>query len=136
MLPFAGEEPLKLLVADNPERINELLPRYQERWRDRLYVTRSMREYLEFLSPRVSKGRALDWLIEFYGLRRQDTMAVGDSLNDLPLLEHAGHAVAMPNGDEELKRIAEFVPPEQSTGVAAAIDWFLTRAKPVRQDDL
>jgi Cof subfamily protein (haloacid dehalogenase superfamily) len=129
MSRFAGEEPLKLLVADRPERINGLLPRYQERWRDRLYVTRSMREYLEFLSPQVSKGRALDWLLDFYGLRREHTLAIGDSLNDLPLLEHAGHAVAMPNSDAELQEIAEFVPREQPTGVADAIDWFLTRAK-------
>jgi Cof subfamily protein (haloacid dehalogenase superfamily) len=125
---FSGKEPVKLLVVDRPERIQELLELYQRRWQDRLYVTRSMREYLEFLSPKVSKGRALDWLIEFYDLRREGIMAIGDSLNDLPLLEHAGHPVAMPGSDEQLQRIARFVPPEQSTGVAAAIDWFLAQS--------
>jgi Cof subfamily protein (haloacid dehalogenase superfamily) len=127
MRRFAGRQPLKLLVIDQPNRINELLQRYRERFRDRLYVTRSMAEYVEFLSPDVSKGRALDWLMEFYGIAREATMAIGDSMNDVPLLQHAGHRVAMPNGDDELKRIAQFVPPEQPTGVAAAVEWFLAR---------
>jgi len=130
MRSFRGRHPLKLLVIDQPNRINELLPRYRERFKDRLYVTRSMAEYLEFVSPEVSKGHALDWLIEFYGIARVDTMAIGDSMNDVPLLEHAGHAAAMPNGDDDLKRIANFVPPEQSTGVAAAINWFLKKDTP------
>ena len=127
MQQFAGREPIKLLVIDYPDKIVELLPRYQDRWQDRLYVTRSMHEYLEFLSPLVSKGHALDWLIEFFGVSRDDTLAIGDSMNDLPLLQQAGHAAAMPDSDDEVKQIAQFVPPNQSKGVAAAIDWFLDR---------
>ncbi len=127
---FAGQQPFKLLAIDHPRRIDELFQRYRERFGDRLYVTTSMTEYLEFLSPDVSKGRALDWLIEFFGIGREDTLAIGDSMNDMPLLQHAGHAVAMPNGGEELKKIAHYVPPEQPTGVAAAIDWFLARKSP------
>ena len=122
---FAGREPAKLLGVAEPQRIDQLFEQYQDRWHDRLYVTRSMPEYVEFLSPQVSKGIALDWLIEFYGIDRKNTMAIGDSQNDVPMLQRAGHPVAMPNGVEELKRLAEFTPPEQHTGVAAAIDWFL-----------
>jgi Cof subfamily protein (haloacid dehalogenase superfamily) len=125
MSRFVGSEPVKLLGADAPERIDELLERYRRRWHGRLYVTRSMPEYVEFMPPQVSKGIALDWLIDFYGIDREDTMAIGDSMNDVPMLERAGHPVAMPDGVEELKQLAEFVPPEQPTGVAAAIDWFL-----------
>jgi Cof subfamily protein (haloacid dehalogenase superfamily) len=127
MQQFAGREPIKLLVIDYPDKIVELLPRCRERWQNRLYVTRSMLEYLEFLSPLVSKGHALNWLIEFFGIRREDTLAIGDSMNDLPLLQNAGHAAAMPGSEDEVRRIAQFVPPSQSTGVAAAIDWFLDR---------
>jgi len=125
MREFAGREPVKLLGVAEPERIGQLFEQYQKRWHDRLYVTRSMPEYVEFLSPQVSKGIALDWLIDFYGIDRNGTMAIGDSLNDIPMLERAGHPVAMPDSVEEFKRLAEFVPPEQRTGVAAAIDWFI-----------
>ncbi len=87
-----------------------------------------MPEYLEFLSPRVSKGLALDWLIDFFSLSRDDTLAIGDSMNDLPLLQQAGYAAAMPHSDAEVKQCAQFVAADQSTGVAAAIDWFLQRS--------
>ena len=125
MRRFAGLEPLKLLVIDEPPTIGRLLVACQQRWGDRVYVTRSMPEYLEFLSPLVSKGHALDWLLEFYNVPRQNSLAIGDSMNDLPLLERAGTAVAMPDADDDLRRLADYVPADGPTGVAAAIDWFL-----------
>jgi len=125
MRRFAGGEPVKLLGVDKPERIDGLYEQYRQRWHGRLYVTRSMPEYVELLSPQVSKGIALDWLIEFYGLDRDDTLAIGDSLNDVPMLERAGYAAAMPDSVEELRQLAQFTPSEQRTGVAAAIEWFL-----------
>lgn len=124
---FAGQQPLKLLVIDQPSNIGPLLDQARQRWNDRIYVTRSMPEYLEFLSPRASKGLALDWLLDFYGLPRERSLAIGDSMNDLPLLEHAGVSVAMPDADRELKRLAHFIPSGAENGVAEAIDWFLDR---------
>jgi Cof subfamily protein (haloacid dehalogenase superfamily) len=124
---FAGQQPLKLLVIDQPSRIGPLLQEARQRWDDRVYVTRSMPQYLEFLSPAATKGRALDWLLEFYGLPRQRSLAIGDSMNDIPLLESAGIPVAMPDADEEVKRLAHFIPASAEDGVAEAIDWFLDR---------
>jgi len=125
MSRFAGQEPFKLLGVDEPDRILELLERYERRWHDRLYVTRSMPIYIEFLSSQVSKGIALDWLIDYYQIDRKDTLAIGDSPNDIPMLERAGHAAVMPDSLGEVKRLAQFIAPEQRTGVAAAIEWFL-----------
>lgn len=125
MRRFSGQQPLKLLVIDEPGNIGRLLEEALQRWDHRVYVTRSMPEYLEFLSPQVSKGRALDWLLEFYGVPRERSLAIGDSMNDLPLLEHAGVSVAMPGADDELKRLAHFIPSSAACGVAEAIDWFL-----------
>ena len=124
---YAGQEPVKLLVVDAPARIEELLREFRGRWGERLYVTRSMAEYLEFMDPRVDKGRALDRLAKRWGIPRERIMAAGDRLNDLPLLEHAGHAVAMPEAEAPLLAVAGFVPPRQEDGVAAGIEWFLAR---------
>jgi hypothetical protein len=60
-------------------------------------------------------------------LPRERSLAIGDSMNDLPLLEHAGVSVAMPDADRELKRLAHFIPSGAENGVAEAIDWFLDR---------
>jgi len=125
MRRFSGRQPLKLLVIDEPANVGRLLDEARQRWDHRVYVTRSMPQYVEFLSPQVSKGRALDWLLNFYGVPRQRCLAIGDSMNDLPLLEYAGVPVAMPDADEELKRLARFIPSNTPCGVAEAIDWFL-----------
>lgn len=124
---FAGQSPVKLIIIDWPPVIEALLPEYEQRYAGRLYVTRSMPEYLEFMEASVSKGAALDWLGEHYGIPRERIMAAGDRLNDLPLLEHAGHPVAMPLSEARLQEAAAFVPSRQDTGISEAIAWFLSR---------
>jgi hypothetical protein len=66
-------------------------------------------------------------MMQFFRVARKDTLAIGDAMNDLPLLEQAGHRAAMPEGDEQLRQMADFVPQDQRTGVAQAIEWFLQR---------
>jgi hydroxymethylpyrimidine pyrophosphatase-like HAD family hydrolase len=124
---FHGSSPLKLLAVDQPEKIARLLPHYQERWGEQAYITVSMAEYLEFMNPTVSKGAALRWLADHFAVELSQTLAVGDQLNDLPLLETAGHAAAMPAGDPRLREFADFVPSQQHAGVAEALDWFLAK---------
>lgn len=122
---FRGRQPIKLLLVDEPEVIAALTPEFQSHWEGRLYVTPSMDEYLEFMPLGASKGKALDWLGAHFGVPRERIMAAGDRANDLPLLQHAGCPVAMPAGDEALRELAAYVPTQQATGVAEAIDWFL-----------
>lgn len=122
---FAGRSPHKLLAIDQPDRIAPLYDQYKDHWDGRLYVTRSMPEYLEFLSPEATKGRALRWLRDFYQVPATRTCAIGDALNDLPLLEEAAFAAAMPDAPDPLKRVASFMPTQADSGVAEAIEWFL-----------
>jgi len=122
---FAGREPVKLLIVDYPDRVNALLLDFQQLWGDRLYVTRTMPEYVELMNPEATKGHALEWLLEHFSIRPERTMAAGDRLNDLPLLEAAAYRVVMPEAEAELRGVAQFVPSNQPTGVAEGIDWFL-----------
>ncbi len=122
---FDGESPTKLLVCEEPEIIERLLPETQELYGDKLYVTRSMPEYLEFLSLDASKGKALQWLAEHYGLDISETMGIGDQLNDLPLVKAAGIGVAMPGADERLLAAADYVASNPEIGVAEALHRFV-----------
>ncbi|HEY3397993.1 MAG TPA: Cof-type HAD-IIB family hydrolase [Armatimonadota bacterium] len=124
---FDGRAPIKLLVVDAPEVIDRLLPELEQRFAGRLYITRSMAEYVEFLPLDASKGVALDWLAAHFEVPRERVMAAGDRLNDLPLLEHAGFPVAMPEADPPLRDAAVFIPSDQATGVAQGIAEFLRR---------
>jgi len=122
---FDGQSPTKLLIAAYPHQIDQLLPREQELFGDRLYVTRSMPEYIEYLNPAVSKGAALEWLAGHLGLQREQVMAMGDMLNDLPMIQWAGIGVAMPTAEEAVRRAADFVPEHEEEGVAEAIARFV-----------
>ncbi len=48
-------------------------------------------------------------VMEYYGYAREEIGAVGDGYNDIPMLQYAGIGVAMGNGNEEVKAVADFV---------------------------
>lgn len=64
---------------------------------------------LEFVRKGCSKAAGMELLLHSIGAARQDTFAIGDSTNDLPMFRFAGHAICMENGMAEAKAEAEFV---------------------------
>lgn len=96
----------------------------------RATVTRSLPEFVEVLDPAADKGRALRFVASRLGVDMSDTMAIGDSWNDAPLLEAAGYAVAMGSSPQELKAIADSVVGDLAhDGVAEAIDKYVLAAR-------
>lgn len=65
----------------------------------------------ELASKAFNKGKAVERLCEFLGISREDTIAVGDSMNDLEMLQAAQIGVCMDNGSPSLKKIADMVCP-------------------------
>ncbi len=122
---FAGSAPTKVLLYAGPEVVRQLLPEFQSRYRGKLYVTTSMPEYLEFLHPEVSKGNALRALAGHYGIAVNQIMAIGDLLNDLPMIEMAGIGVAVAHADEALKVQAQYVTNSSAQAVAEALERFV-----------
>ena len=81
---------------------------------------------LELTRQDVSKAVALEKLAEHLGFSLSDTMAIGDSGNDLDMIRAAGTGVAMGNSEEETKAAADFVTLSNAEdGVAAVIRTFL-----------
>lgn len=81
---------------------------------------------LEFTRAGVTKGTGLHFLAERIGVTLEETMACGDSENDLSMLMEAGTAVAMENGMEEVKAAADFVTSSnEDSGVAYAVERLL-----------
>jgi Cof subfamily protein (haloacid dehalogenase superfamily) len=62
---------------------------------------------LDLLPVGVSKGWALEDLAARLGVRRSETMAIGDNWNDVDMLEWAGQAVMMGNASRELRALAK-----------------------------
>ncbi|MBI3075456.1 MAG: HAD family phosphatase [Deltaproteobacteria bacterium] len=81
---------------------------------------------LEVIADGVSKGEALERLALWLGIERQAIIAVGDSYNDLEMIEFAGLGVAMANAAEPLKAAADYVTSSNDEGgVAEVIERFI-----------
>ncbi len=65
----------------------------------------------ELASKAFHKGKAVERLCEFLGVSREDTIAIGDSMNDLEMLQAVETGICMANGSPSLKKIADMVCP-------------------------
>jgi hydroxymethylpyrimidine pyrophosphatase-like HAD family hydrolase len=71
-----------------------------------------------------TKGSALRWIAEHHGLDIEETVCVGDWMNDVPMMMVAGRAFAMGQAPEDVKAVATDVLEETSEhggGVASAV---------------
>ena len=55
------------------------------------------------------KGKGIELVLKHFGLDRSQAMAFGDGDNDLEMFQAVDHPVAMGNGSDNLKKIAEAV---------------------------
>ena len=107
-----------------PELRQELLETLPKAFPD-LAVSSSVSENIEVNAAGATKGRALLGLAERLGIPREGTMAFGDGLNDLSMLEAAGIGVAMENACAEAKAAADYITlSNDEHGVAYAIERF------------
>ena len=101
--------PTKLVVVDDPDRLDALRARLDEQLGDRLFIAKSLPYFLELASPSISKGTGLAFVAEHLGFTAERTVAFGDGENDLQLLEWAGFGVAVANANELLKARADWI---------------------------
>ncbi len=81
---------------------------------------------LEFTRADANKSVGLRKLAEILGVNPDATMAIGDTENDLAIIEAAGIGVAMGNATDAVKARADYVTTTNTKdGVAAAIEHFI-----------
>lgn len=116
----------KVLWNDEIERINVFERRLNGLLSPSVNFHTSQPIYLEFVDQKVSKAIALEKTGEFYSIRREEMIAIGDGFNDLPMIEYAGLGVAMGNAPEEVKDAADYITrSNDEDGVAKVIDLFV-----------
>ena len=85
-------------------------------------VTRSADCLIEIVPKGISKASALKSLAGKLGIAIEETMAIGDAYNDLPMLKAAGKSVAMGNAFPEVKEVTDYETLScEENGLAAAI---------------
>jgi Cof subfamily protein (haloacid dehalogenase superfamily) len=123
---FAERPTIKIVFVDDPANALRYLEELSVLLGDRAYLTRSHPDFVEIVDPHVNKGEALAYVAQSYGATLAETLAIGDSWNDVPLLEAAGIGVAMGSGPPELLARADaLVGDVAHDGVAEAIERYV-----------
>ena len=89
---------------ERARQLEELPRRFPE-----ILATSSLKNNIEINSADAGKGRALLALCAVLGIDPAETMAFGDGLNDIDMLQAAGRGIAMKNGDPRVKEKADAI---------------------------
>ncbi len=111
----------KAAILVTPQERQKLYEKVNARLGTKYDVTCSAKVLVEISPMGETKGSALKFLAERFNIPMDKTVAIGDNLNDITMVEAAGLGVAVGNGEEELKRAADFVAPSCDEGAVAFV---------------
>ncbi|MFN2134348.1 MAG: HAD family hydrolase [Candidatus Promineifilaceae bacterium] len=119
--PSAAPGVNKILVASGG-REAELRRELERRFGARLRILRAVPEFIEVMSPDVTKGEGVAWLANEMGIDLRHVLAIGDGENDVEMLQLAGFGVAVANAMPAAKAAADaIVASNDDSGVAEAL---------------
>jgi Cof subfamily protein (haloacid dehalogenase superfamily) len=125
-LAWLPKAPTKLVTVGDPVALDGLEVELKTRFGSRLYISKSLPNFLEFANPGVTKAAGLDFLAARLGLTRESTVAFGDGENDVELLGWAGYGVAVENAHPRVLAVADLVCPSvDQEGVAEVVEAYL-----------
>lgn len=105
---------------DTRQKIKEEIMRHD------IEVTSSSPVNVEVNAKGVNKAAALKKVCEQLNISMENVMAVGDSLNDLKMIQQAGIGIAMGNAEDIIKDVADGVTStNENSGVAEAIEFWV-----------
>lgn len=116
----------KIMIIDEPDLLEELLPKLPKEAYDKYTIVRSAPFFLEFLNKDANKGTGMEKLCKELNITADEVIAVGDEENDRHMIEFAGLGVAMGNARDSIKEIADYITDTNDNhGVAKVIDKFI-----------
>ncbi|XP_057959429.1 endoribonuclease YBEY, chloroplastic isoform X1 [Malania oleifera] len=113
----------KLIFLDTSEGVSTTLrPYWSEATGDRARVVQAVPDMLEVVPVGTSKGSGVRVLLDHLGVTAEEVMAIGDGENDIEMLELASLGVALSNGSDKAKAVANVIgASNDDDGVADAI---------------
>lgn len=93
---------------------------------EQLEIVNSSKHNIEITRKGVSKGKAVAILASMYNISREEIITIGDSENDISMIEYAGLGIAMGNALDSVKQKADYITDSNDNeGVAEAINRFV-----------
>ncbi len=122
--------PLQLMMVayGKDDLYQDAVSMFREKFEGHLSVVTSSPYWMEVLAMDTSKGSALKRTAKILNIADEDTVAIGDGVNDISMLEFAGYAIAVENAAELVKRHADEITAScDGNGVAKAIEKLIER---------
>lgn len=111
---------VKVLVAD--KKADSYLDYFKDRYQNIRFFL-SWASYLDGAALEAGKGNALITLARHLGVDMSRTVAIGDSMNDISMIQTAALGIAVANADDRLKCNANmFAPSNDEDGVAYILE--------------
>ncbi|MDU1855219.1 MAG: HAD-IIB family hydrolase, partial [Clostridium baratii] len=125
---FDGEI-LKGVCADKNNKVNLIKAREElESLNTNMEIVSSWNDNFEVMRNGSTKGDAVRYLANYFGIDKEEVMCIGDSENDLSMIKYAGTGIAMGNASEDIKSVADYVTDTNvNDGVAKAINKFVLK---------
>ncbi|MBO8159009.1 Cof-type HAD-IIB family hydrolase [Thermosyntropha sp.] len=127
---FADNRNITEIMASvhDEKRLLKIAAGLRENFGDKLHISYLKNRYIEIMHKKANKGEALKFICNYYGINREEVMAIGDGYNDIPMLKWAGVGVAMENAPKEVKKAADFITfSSDENGVAYALKKFILK---------
>ena len=116
----------KMLAVDfdNPEKVSKWVEELTKLFPD-CFIVKSTPNFCEISHKNANKYDAVKFLQNYYGLKDDEVLTIGDQNNDLALLQAGGVRVAMGNASDELKACANYITDDvKDNGWTNAIEHF------------
>ncbi len=98
----------KACALCEPERVAPLMEKYNGEYAGTDVMFNSGAKYLlECINKKYNKGEAVKFLANHYNIPLTEVLTVGDSTNDIPLLDGEWHGVAVGDASDKLKKVAK-----------------------------
>ena len=102
------EDILKIAVCDM-SGIKNSKDHFINKWSDRASVLVSGELYLDFMDSAVNKGRGIEQIQKYFGLKPEECMAFGDNYNDIAMLDKVYYSYVMEKASSDVKKHGRFI---------------------------
>lgn len=105
-----------------------------DHWKERFAINVSGARWVDINSFESTKGSAVQWLQETYGITPEETVVFGDNYNDISMMKRAVRSYASELSNEEIRaHAAHVVPSYEKDGVLMVLKEILEEVRHEKQ---
>lgn len=121
------QPPYKILIISTMEEAAKVRADFEKHFAGKLDIYNSQPNFLELMEPGINKWMAVKAVAEYFNIKPEAIMCIGDSNNDSDMVANAGIGVAVANATEKVLEAAKIITASNDNdGVAVVLESILT----------